>query len=333
MDADQLFYEIFPDSKPSMTVTLDNGYLGSTSWSVPENLNQILKRIYNSNMPKQFIQYTSLDGLFGIINSCQLRLYNLYNLNDPSELKSALNEFNFSLLGDTYKREKQYMFVTSFCGYDMDLQNEDYNMWRLYGKDGFGSALVFEIENYNSEWSRYFFGKVHYGKDNKSFNYLKKISEYYYNRNKNIGVSLPSFIPMMCMLYKHEVWKLENEFRLFINLWYNDKTFLENIPLCDYFLWTNLNHYVTDRGEKGAYTSIPFNLSTIQEEMKIRAKGHNTDEYFDKFPHLKLKQVIVGYNVNEIKTKQIVDIGSKLIQAKLGYQVDFIQSKFKDEFK
>ncbi len=333
MEADNLFYEIFPDSKPSMTVTLDNGDLGSKSWSVPEDSDQIIKRLYNSDMPKQFVQYTSCDSLFGILNSCQLRLYNLFNLNDPHELKFALNKFDFSLLDDVYNREKQYMFITSFCGYDVNLQNEDYNMWRLYGKDGFGAALVFEIENYNFEWNHFTFGKVHYGKDNKPFGYLKKISQYYYNQDNTAGVSLPSFIPIMCMLYKHEVWKIENEFRLFVNLWYNDRTFIENIPLCNYFLWTNLNHYVTERGEKGAFTCIPFNLPATGEEMQLRSKGLDIEEYFNQFPHLKLKQVIVGYNVNEIKTKQIIDIGSKLIQAKLGYSVQFLESKFKKEFK
>ncbi len=54
------------------------------------NQGAAIKSNYSINDHRYFIHYTSLQSLFAIINSTDLRLSNLYNLNDPLEFKYSL---------------------------------------------------------------------------------------------------------------------------------------------------------------------------------------------------------------------------------------------------
>jgi hypothetical protein len=196
------------------------------------NADTALKNAYSINNEKYFIHYTSIDSLFGILNSCQLRLHNLYSLNDPMELKFSLADvgLNSPFDIDFYKRA---MFVTSFCGYDDIKRNENYNMWRLYGKNGYGAALVFEIENYSENWDNYFFGKVQYGNNNPALKNLKNFINFHNNFKINHRrlSRIPEFIAILCLMHKHTVWEIENEDRLFANFRFNEVSLKEWIQL------------------------------------------------------------------------------------------------------
>ena len=113
MEQDEIIKSIFPNAIPSMMVTIDNGDGKSGTWTLPENNDSIIKQTYSINEEKYFIHYTSIDGLFGILNSCQLRLYNLFTLNDPFELQFALSNIGIKLTENDYYRYKMKIII---CG-------------------------------------------------------------------------------------------------------------------------------------------------------------------------------------------------------------------------
>lgn len=122
------------------------------------NHQQILRNTeYFDAIPKRHIHYTTLDSLFNILNSKELRFYNLKALHDGQELSYAINEFGLKINQEQIENFKNSWFVHSFCEYNND---DDFNMWRLYGQNGNGVGIVYEIPNVNDKWYQFFWERL-----------------------------------------------------------------------------------------------------------------------------------------------------------------------------
>jgi hypothetical protein len=100
----------------------------------------------------------------------------------------------------------------------------------------------------------------------------------------------------------------------------------------NYFLSSTLNHYITESGEKGTYTCLPFNLKDVKIFLNKRLNDTDTERLYSIFPHLSLKRVMIGWNVDEKKANNIKKLVELLVKSKLEYQIDICESIFKKDF-
>lgn len=91
---------------------------------------------------KSFTHYTNLRALISILKNKNVRLYDLTNANDPYELKLVGEHISDDL---TINRLKRNTFTLSMCS--VDEAEEMLDLWRFYGHNGEGVAIVFTFPN------------------------------------------------------------------------------------------------------------------------------------------------------------------------------------------
>ncbi|HEY6435127.1 MAG TPA: hypothetical protein VIY47_00930, partial [Ignavibacteriaceae bacterium] len=82
---------------------------------------------YGNINHETFIHYTSLVSFCEIINSGEIRLFDLNNMNDPFEFNYLIKENNLSFNDRQIDFFKKRLFVTSLCKYD-ESKGDDFNL-------------------------------------------------------------------------------------------------------------------------------------------------------------------------------------------------------------
>ncbi len=190
----------------------------------------------------RFIHFTSLKALHSIINENSVRLSCLKNLNDPNELK----HFTEGLLPDeTIDNIKDNTYILSLC--DTSILEEDniLNLWRLYGDQGFGVAIEFEIEfKWHSSMDCYYLGKVIYEKPN-----LKEFVENHeaFKKSHNVEVRPDNLIRVPASFNKSQYYKIEEEVRLMYFKEHSTRKATSSLEKINKFKWdfNNRNELVT----------------------------------------------------------------------------------------
>jgi len=128
-------------------------------------LTGLTEKIKVSEDPKEIFHYTNNDGLRGILESGNLRLTSIFNLNDPSEIRHGFSNAIYILkkMAETGSIAQQYFadrferiyeeniertghfFVTS-CS----MSKDELGQWRAYADDGRGYVLEFDVDILNS---------------------------------------------------------------------------------------------------------------------------------------------------------------------------------------
>jgi hypothetical protein len=254
--------------------------------------------VYQIQGEKQFIHYTSFQNLFHIINSEKIRLSDLNQLNDPKEFDFLIEKWNLELSNKEIELFKRSLFVFSMCNYTED---DDFNLWRLYGDNGKGVGIVFELLNESFDWYNFMLGKVSYGNldAEKKLSELIKISNYYKTKGLNQN-RISGIVGMLLLLHKNEIWSIEKEFRIFSFLDY-DIHALQPIGL--------MSHYFFDSNK----VSFSLNSSGIESTWLFNDLYQNKDQHYqysniDKKDteiflkntlRLRIKKIILGYNVSQ----------------------------------
>jgi len=176
--------------------------------------------------------FTSLRGLFSILNSESIRLYNLCNLNDPTEYSYALpNKYKYDL-----ERKKEGIYILSTCLYNDMTESEKFSMWNNYGENGFGARLILEY-NEGKKWdlNSTFFKKVLYNKfDLSDFIRAKELIE---NEEAIYPINFLDTVKTPCILHKNEQYENEREVRLvYLNEHDDNQVFNSSDPECPYFM-------------------------------------------------------------------------------------------------
>ena len=268
-----------------------------------ESLNAFVTELEQRKPPDILYHYTDDVGLKGILESGKLRLTDIHNLNDPSELthgySHAIRIVNSLLAGKTPLhqrfannferfhsdggiRESQHCFVVCFSSNGNDL-----GQWRSYGDDGRGYALGFETAslehafarssgsaNGQSFWVTYDENRLFKLQHSVTSNLEKLISiAFDFEASGKVGEyleRLSQYLTVHCLriglLFKHEAYKNEGEYR-----------FLELLS-----------------AEEGA--GAAFNYRTRPYEL-VRYREF---EWKREAPHA-LKQVVIGPAANKEK--------------------------------
>lgn len=255
---------------------------------------------YDFKPQREFIHYTSLESLYGILNSGEIRLYDLNSLNDPYEFNFIIKKLNISFDEKQVQHFKQSLFITSLCTYD-EKNPDNFDMWRLYGNNGSGVAIVFEILNSEDNWRHFLLGKIQYGADNDSTVSIQKaidLINFYVTKKGMILDRIPELIGYLLMLHKNEIWKVENEYRLGIyagNRPYSlTKEFLFDHHI-DNFIKKRFSFFMNRNKSQSSYLSFPL-VDKIQSEY---GQTKDYEEFSKKVPMIKVKKVIAGYALSD----------------------------------
>jgi Protein of unknown function (DUF2971). len=259
---------------------------------------------YDFKPQNEFIHYTSLDAFYGILNTGEIRLYDLSSLNDPYEFNYIIKKNNIQFENAQIEKFKRSLFITSLCTYNDDIKDK-FEMWRLYGQNGLGVAIVFTIENPNDNWLHFLLGKVQYGSDKSSSKVLLEAINLInvYIRDKGMILErIPELFGYLLMLHKNEIWKTEEEYRLGI--------YAEHIPyslskeiLFDHeinqLVQNNFSLFINRRGNESSYLTIPLQYKLQKEFQKHFENEEEYEKFLKKVPQIRIKKVVAGYALSD----------------------------------
>ena len=265
---------------------------------------------------KTAVHFSSIQALSSILTEKSLRLYNLHALNDPREFTFASKIFR--LEKKFFDDAKNNLFLTSFCERAiLKRPADEFNMWRLYGHQGKGVAIVFKLANNPEKWEDFHFSKVSYG-DEKRGNF-KKLMVLMDEINKTKPTINGDF-GKLCAFHKSNLFKHEYEVRLLF-----DKRELrtgeggrtvtkDNNPI-----FPNIKHDIfklIENKENVRYIQIPIYNTSINSKP--------TD-----IPLLKIDQIILGYNYSEDASNIIKHLQTLCLET-IGYNPVIKQTRLRN---
>ena len=156
--------EIAPDIANSEAIQFDSD--GNVSFTKSEE-QSFFEKILSIN-EKTIYRYVSFETLFQTIKNKTYRMLGLAGMNDRTEL----NYFD-NFLGKVNEVDNNNKYISS-CS----LLKDDLTMWRLYGDDGRGVCLAFNVHDVSSCFHLY---KVDYGDEPKKHKHLDVIKRLHDN--------------------------------------------------------------------------------------------------------------------------------------------------------
>ena len=255
----------------------------------PENKYLVNSEYYYKDTLK-FIHFTSLFGIEGIIESKNIRLYNLNNLNDPREYSFAGNAITFNNVNK--KDAKDNLFLLSMCNTELlseGIENE-FNMWRLYGDNGKGVAIELSFEDNSLEnWVDYFLSSVQYGAASRTkLLELSSLLKEYSSSKPKVSIDLGQIV----CFYKAKLFWLEKEIRLLF-----DNRKIKTVGATKY--------KDKDGNETSPIIKIDITKSSfVEKEIKyLELPIYHTDfkAIFENYPIPvpKITRIILGYQYHE----------------------------------
>ncbi|ENA1801912.1 DUF2971 domain-containing protein [Flavobacterium psychrophilum] len=292
--------------------------------------NKVIDYKIEPNQKLEIIHYTNLQSFCNIINSQNIRLYNCFNLNDSKEIETGLNKIGFKFSKEWLENLKRTHFVFSASEYNND---DDFNMWRLYGDNGNGVALVFEVDDNFKNWKGIHISKVSYSEDDESFQNVKNFIDFHnkFQSKHEPFISVPSIIPLVGAFQKNKIWSIENEFRIVATCDFDEHNFKTNSDFIskNYFLKTTLNHQVNNSGKLVSYLELPITEKFLDEKFKNETDEEWVNDCKKLYPRIKLKKIVFGHNIRgTAKSDSLIEYWSNVIPSKIGHKVEIQFSEF-----
>lgn len=281
---------------------------------------------YGASVLGKYIHYTSLNSFCEIINSGELRLFNLNNLNDPNEFNHLIKEFDLKIDSEQIRYFKQRLFISSFCRYNENI-GDDFNLWRLYGDNGYGVGIVFEVINDTDDWDSILLGNVIYDSDN---NYSKKIIEAISLTNEYLSKGLdriPKLLAQLLLYHKKEIWSIENESRL--SIFFDHNGYCQESCIENEIFKGSLKTFIKPNGVVSDCISLP-----LEEKINREWRKNFLDEEFEmhmrRILKIRISKVIIGYGFNEKVMNSVKQYCMYLYSAKWNKYILYEKSKLLD---
>jgi hypothetical protein len=281
---------------------------------LPEIENVSKSQYYYNKKPLEFVHFSSLEAIQAIVSSKKLRLYNLYNLNDPREYSFAGDLLTFN--AENRDDAKRNMFLLSMCNTDIFTRHAQYefNMWRLYGGNGAGVAIQFDFsENPLRNWKHYYLSQVFYGANSRtSLKDLNSLLVKYQNEKPSITIDLGQIVAF----HKSNLYNLEKEVRLLFD---SRQKRVHGTTV-----------YSDHRGQlsplimNDAFKSRASNKSISFLELPIFS--HDFEIISQQIPVPKIKKLIVGYSYGQ-EYFSIAKSLKDMCHAHLGYDLKIEQTR------
>lgn len=288
--------KFFPNLEAS-SVFVMSGSSELTSGKI-EFRSQFINEISLMNSPLQFIHYTSLSSAMNILNSGNIRLYNCLNLNDPSEINYLLKKSPIVFTEKEVEKYKKEHFILSGSIYESK-DDEEFNLWRLYGDQGRGVGIVFEVDNRIGNWGSVFLHNVVYGTNNELSENIIKFLHFHkeFDETHRLFNNIPNIISLLSTGVKNEMWSIEKEFRIVIKLLLDKHSNLPEDSISNNSLITSrLNHELKPNGKMVSYVELPLHLNDYESRVVKKPYSNIEVDLIDYVPNLKIKKMILGPN-------------------------------------
>lgn len=261
-------------------------------WILPEENKKLKDTKFYYNNENEFAHFTSIESLFGILNSRHLRFYNLVKMDDKYELEYALKALSF-IEPDDKNKIKEQLYIFSMCSASEILNEEPkkkkHILWKLHGKDGHGVIIRLKIENELNLWYNYYLTKCFYDLDN--FDAIKELHQK--TKTEFLDVKIASFI-------KLPIYEFENEIRLVFDKknsgWINDKNNNLTYPI---IYPDKLN-----KQENISYVQLPI-YNFFKNTPEIYPNPPNGLQLNYEIPKISIQEIILGYRYNENDLKNL----------------------------
>src|SRR5690554_4555393 len=288
--------EFFPNLETSSVFSMF-GSSEPTSGEI-EFRSQFINEIALKDSPLQFIHYTSLSSAMNILNSGNIRLYNCLNLNDPSEINFLLKNSPIIFTEKDVEKYKKEHFILSGSIYKSK-DDEEFNLWRLYGDQGRGVGIVFEVDNKIGNWGSVFLHNVEYGTNNELSENIIKFLHFHkeFDETHRLFNNIPNIISLLSTDVKNELWSIEKEFRIDIKLLLDKHSNLPKDSISNNSLITSrLNHELKPNGKMVSYVELPLHLNNYKSRVVETPFSKEEVDLIDYVPNLKVKTLILGPN-------------------------------------
>lgn len=201
-----------------------------------ESERDLLETLLESNRFGKVCRYISLDSLMRIVSEQKISLCSIVGMNDRSECDYAANKIggvrDSAEAGEMLDKSNS-CFIMSCVEEKME---DDLTMWRLYGDDGKGVCLTFNVRSDEKEGCekkngdekegeefKMAFAKVSYARENNKHPELDFIRELLYDRtDKGHGLRL-KYKDVWEHFFKPHEYASENETRLLVRKKSDDK--------------------------------------------------------------------------------------------------------------
>jgi hypothetical protein len=266
----------------------------------------------------EIIHYTSLKAGLSIIENGEIWLSQVAYCNDTKELLFAhLNNKN-----DAYqdlKDERKKYFITSFSDYQKLKEEDEFMMWRCYGNNGQGLALVFEVENPKEVAKTYLFGKVVYGERSKAFknfNQFLKFDKIFRNKHPElIHNKYFNELLMISLLLKTSIWKKEKEIRLIGYHNYDEYSLKTKEYDLNNSILSQIYHTLDNSGSHRAYLKLPLRDTPMFEELKKKLQQISPESSINRFlPIFRLKKIILGHQISNKYFSDMENIFTRILK-------------------
>jgi len=157
-------------------------------------------------------RYTTLKSLFLAMNSGNNVMCSITCMNDKGETSYADKYVGYGAFANSANsvRENNDCFILSCCKEGME---DNLTMWRLYGNDGKGVCLEYEVDLSKVDNKEFFFAPVSYGKqmnEHPVLDFIKKIRHW---KDNGWCFELKRWY-IWKHFFKSHLFKEENEVRL-----------------------------------------------------------------------------------------------------------------------
>lgn len=280
--------------------------LTQSTYFLREDLDYYKKSIYYYSPSNTLVHFTTIDATKLIIKNKCIRLYNLNNLNDPREYSYG-SKLIYERAEDFDDCKENY-YVLSFCQENVlkRTTGKEFNMWRLYGDNGFGAAIKFNFVDFdNYIWKDFFISKVFYGNVNRAkFQNISKTIKELELHNPLVTID----ISILSCFHKSKLFSLENEVRLLY-----DKRKIRGMGHTRYQADGGFDFPIEYTDKK---KSEAKNKKVKYIELEIN--NHNHPHIFPQIPIPGIKEIVLGYNYKETynQTKEELE---KLCYSHIGY--------------
>lgn len=250
----------------------------------------------------EIIHFTSLKAGLSIIENGEIWLSQVDNCNDTKELLFG-HSYNLDHAYAGLKEERKKYFITSFSDYSKLKEEEEFLMWRCYGNNGDGLALVFEVDNPKEVAKTYLFGKVVYGEKSNAYKnfkqFLKFDTEFRQRHPQLIHNKYFAELLMVSLLLKTAIWKNEKEIRLIGYHNYDKNTLRTKEHDLKNSILSDIYHTLDNEASHRAYLRLPLKGTPRFLELKKNLQQINPESLLERlFPVFKLKKIILGHGIS-----------------------------------
>lgn len=241
----------------------------------------------------QFIHFCSAKKMYSIINSGQIRLYNLSHQNDKDEFKFAAQ-----LLGESplaCEKIRRRIYSLSMCRSETEA---DLTLWRLYGDDTKGVGLKLKIVNNPFYWMQYHLSQIYYGNIEKLLTYKSRKDEFEKTNKFRFIIGLERFLGF----HKSEHYSVEKEVRLIYVHKNRENPFsfltktIDPNTLPEYISINLFNNYIYNEGQISDICHMDKPIIEIEEiVLGPNFRENNLIDFVkSKYTNIKIRKSSIG---------------------------------------